>query len=144
MEFAKCFFLSKTDLIDANNNLPENIVDGIWDKLNLTAMIILIAMAVISIVAVISYYTWYNERPGRHYTPQKWCMIFAIEVLLVLIVSAGVAYGFYPSGDFKKLLNYEIQMVLLNTLYSLIPYFVLSWFWCQFGWPTNAYRYIKF
>ena len=67
VEIAKWFFLSKTGLIDANNNLSDDIIDGVWDKLNLTALIIFITMAVISIGAVISYYTWYNERPGRHY-----------------------------------------------------------------------------
>lgn len=144
MELAKWFFLSKTGLADANKNLSDEIINAIWDKLNLTALIIFIAMLVISIGAAILYYTWYNERPGRHYTPQKWGLIFAIEILLVLLVSTGVAYGFYPSGDIKKVLSFEIQMVILNTVYSLVPYLFVSWLWCQLGWPTNAYRFLKF
>lgn len=144
MELAKWFFLSKTGLIDANPNLSEEIIDGIWDKLNLAAIIVFLAMISISAGMAVYYYTRYNENPGRHYTPQKWGLLYGIEVLLVIAVSIVVVCVFHPTGDFKKVLNYEIQMIIVNTLYSLVPYLFISWVWCQLGWPTNAYRYIKF
>lgn len=145
VEFAKWFFfLSKTSLIDANKNLSEDAINGIWDKFNTMALILIIIMLVVSVFSAIYYYTLYNESPGRHYTPQKWALIYCIEILVVFVGSLVTVFALHPSGDINKVLGSEIQMIVINTLYSLAPYLLISWLWCQLGWPTKAYRCVKF
>ena len=38
----------------------------------------------------------------------------------------------------------ELKIALANAIYSIIVYVLISWIWCQFNLPTNAYRYLKF
>lgn len=145
MEFAKWFFfLSKTDLIDANKGVSSQITDGIWDKLNTISIIVFAAMIFLSFAAAAYYYTIYNDKPGRHYTPYKWGFIYALQLLLILVITIGMVFAMHYPGDYKKVLAYEIQIIILNTIYALVPYFILSLAWCNFGWTTNAYRFLKF
>lgn len=145
VEFAKWFFfLSKTSLIDANNNLSEDAINGIWDKFNTMALIVIVLMLITSTAMAVYYYTLYNEYPGRHYTPQKWGMLYCLEILVVFVGSLATVFALHPSGDINKVLGFEIQIIVINVLYSLVPYLLVSWLWCQCGWSTKAYRFVKF
>ena len=38
----------------------------------------------------------------------------------------------------------EFKIALINMAYALIPFLLTSLAWCNFHFPTNAYRYLKF
>ena len=89
------------------------------------------------------YYKPFNDKPGRHYKPKYWIYFLLTTFVLTLLVTLGCECAIaQPKLDGSFVL--ELKIAVANAIYSSFIYIFVSWIWCQFNLPTNAYRLIKF
>ena len=89
-----------------------------------------------------TYYKPYNEKPGRHYKPKHWWIFGGITFVVTFVITLIAVYFMVPpkiDGSFVL----ELKIAVANAIYSSLVYALISWIWCQFNLPTNAYRYLK-
>ena len=114
-----------------------------WNKLESGSLIIVLIFIVLGILLAVYYYQPYNNIHGRHYTPMHWLGFLVGTFILTFLVTWGFEYfAVPPKLDGAFIL--ELRIALGNALYATLLYFIISWIWCQFNWPTNAYRFLKF
>ena len=115
-----------------------------WSNLEASSIIIVGIFIVLGLIMAYTYYKPFNDKPGRHYKPKYWWIFLGITFILSFLVTLGAAYFMVPpkiEGTFIL----ELKLALANAIYSsIIVYILVSWIWCQFNLPTNAYRYLKF
>ena len=114
-----------------------------WSNLEASSIIIVGIFIVLGLIMAYTYYKPFNDKPGRHYKPKYWWIFLGITFILSFLVTLGAAYFMVPpkiEGTFIL----ELKLALANAIYSGIVYVIISWIWCQFNLPTNAYRYLKF
>ncbi len=114
-----------------------------WSNLEASSIIIVGIFIVLGILMAYTYYKPFNDKPGRHYKPKYWWIFLGITFILSFLITLGAAYFMVPpkiDGSFVL----ELKIALANAIYSNIVYVLISWIWCQFNLPTNAYRYLKF
>ena len=115
-----------------------------WGNLESWSIIIVLIFILLGAIMAWSYYKPFNEKPGRHYKPKYWVIFGVITFVLSFLVTLGFEYFALPpklDGAFVL----ELKLALANALYSTLGvYLFVSWVWCQFNLPTNAYRRIKF
>lgn len=113
-----------------------------WYKLESWSWLIVLFLFFFGIMLAIYYYNPHNNMPGRHYTPKHWVLFLIVTFFLTLLVSLGFEYfAIPPRLDGAFIL--ELRIALGNAVYATLLYFIISWIWCQFKLPTNAYRLIK-
>lgn len=126
-----------------DNETLYNQARGFWSKLEASSIIIVGIFIALGIIMAYTYYKPFNDKPGRHYKPKYWVIFLGITSILSFLVTLGAAYFMVPpkiDGSFVL----ELKIALANAIYSIIVYVLISWIWCQFNLPTNAYRYLKF
>ena len=114
-----------------------------WSNLEASSIIIVVIFITLGLIMAYTYYKPFNDKPGRHYKPKYWWIFLGITFILSFLVTLGAAYFMVPpkiEGSFIL----ELKLALANAIYSGIVYVIISWIWCQFNLPTNAYRYLKF
>ena len=114
-----------------------------WNHLSQSSLLLFIGGLVLALLVVFSYYTWFNNQPGRHYKPKYWWLGMLMEALLVFIYTLIVEWIVAkPQLDGAFVL--ELKLALCNILYGTGLYALISFVWCNFNcFPTNAYRYLK-
>lgn len=113
-----------------------------WNNLENSSLVILLIFIVLGIALAAYYYQPYNNMPGRHYTPKHWLIFLIGTFILVLAVTLGFEYiAVPPKLDGAFIL--ELRIALGNAIYATVLFLFISWVWCQFKLPTNAYRLIK-
>ena len=126
-----------------DNETLYNQARKFWSNLEASSIIIVGIFIVLGIIMAYTYYKPFNDKPGRHYKPKYWWIFLGITFILSFLITLGAAYFMVPpkiEGSFVL----ELKIALANAIYSGIVYVLISWIWCQFNLPTNAYRYLKF
>ena len=114
-----------------------------WGKLEASSIIIVGVFIALGLVMAYTYYKPFNEKPGRHYKPKYWWFFCGVTFVLAFGVTLMSVYFMVPpkvDGAFVL----ELKIAIANAIYSSLVYVLISWIWCQFNLPTNAYRYLKF
>ena len=125
------------------NETLYNQARKFWINLEASSIIIVGLFIVLGLIMAYTYYKPFNDKPGRHYKPKYWWLFLGITFILSFLITLGAAYFMVPpkiDGSFVL----ELKIALANAIYSIIVYVLISWIWCQFNLPTNAYRYLKF
>ena len=125
------------------NETLYNQARKFWINLEASSIIIVGLFIVLGLIMAYTYYKPFNDKPGRHYKPKYWWIFLGITFILSFLITLGAAYFMVPpkiDGSFVLVL----KIALANAIYSIIVYVLISWIWCQFNLPTNAYRYLKF
>lgn len=92
----------------------------------------------------IYYYTIYNKKPGRHYTPIQWGYGGIASLVIVFFFTIITAFVIQKPGNIEGLLMLELKLAFVNTLYAAGGYLVVSFIWCNVPkFQTNAYRFLK-
>ena len=126
-----------------DNETLYNQARKFWSNLEASSIIIVGIFITLGLIMAYTYYKPFNDKPGRHYKPKYWVIFLGITFILSFLVTLGAAYFMVPpkiDGSFVL----ELKIALANAIYSIIVYVLISWIWCQFNLPTNAYRYLKF
>jgi hypothetical protein len=118
----------------------QEIAQKFWNSLNSSCLFFILVLVGVSLLLCISYFTWYNEMPGRHYKPSHWFGFYIVTVLVSFFGTAALGYLLNKTSlDGSAFLIWEIAFG--NLIYSILLYGLFSCFW--FLWlPTNAYRLI--
>lgn len=124
------------------NEALFNQAKAFWRNLESLTVVTLIIFVILVIGFAIYYYTRYNNRPGRHYKPERWLIFLAITFASTFLVTLGIEY-FLVKPVLKGSLMLEVKIALCNAIYASVLYFVISVVWCNIL-PTNAYRLFKF
>ena len=112
-----------------------------WNKLDNASAFIVILFVVLGVTLAAYYYTLYNDKPGRRYTPKQWAIMLLITIIATFIFTLAVeCWAIEPrlNGAFWL----EFKIAAINALYAAGVYFVTSLIWCNW-FPTNAYRFLK-
>lgn len=126
-----------------DNETLYNQARKFWSNLEASSIIIVGIFITLGLIMAYTYYKPFNDKPGRHYKPKYWVIFLGITSILSFLVTLGSVYFMVPpkiDGSFVLVL----KIALANAIYSSIVYALISWIWCQFNLPTNAYRYLKF
>ncbi len=126
-----------------NNEALYKQAQSFWNQLESSSIVIVLIFAVLGILMAYTYYQPFNNKPGRHYKPKYWVISLAVTFVLTLAVTFGFEY-FAHAPKLKGSMLLEFKIAIANSLYATLLYVVVSWVWCQFKLPTNAYRLIKF
>ena len=127
-----------------DNETLYNQARKFWSNLEASSIIIVGIFIVLGILMAYTYYKPFNDKPGRHYKPKYWWIFLGITFILSFLVTLGAAYFMVPP-KIEGAFILELKLALANAIYSsIIVYILVSWIWCQFNLPTNAYRYLKF
>lgn len=126
-----------------DNEALYNQARSFWAHLESQSIVFLIIFIVFGALLAWAYYMPFNEKAGRHYKPKYWAIFMVCTLLLVFTVTLGFEY-FAAAPKLKGALLLETKIALANSLYATGVYVLISWIWCQFNLPTNAYRLIKF
>ena len=125
-----------------DNETLYNQARNFWGRLEASSIIIVGIFIALGIVMAYTYYKPYNEKPGRHYKPKHWWIFGGITFVMSLVITLLAVYFMVPpkiDGSFVL----ELKIAVANAIYSSLVYVIISWIWCQFNLPTNAYRYLK-
>ena len=124
------------------NDSMFNQAKTFWSQLDSVAWFLFVVAAVIGVCLAALYYTWYNNQPGRHYKPKYWWAF-----LVVSLASTLVGTLLIELASAKPVLDgafwIEMKIAFFNMLYSLLPYLLVSFVWCNTPLSTNAYRFLK-
>lgn len=123
---------------EGNDNL-QKLSRILWNNLNGIAPLFLIIAILVGVGICALYYGPYNNRPGRHYKPQKWCLfMFLCFVVTLLLTFFAESFFVKTALEGAKMIMFWIS--LQNAFYSVvIVYLFVSFIWCKFG-HTKAYR----
>lgn len=113
-----------------------------WSQLDNAAWGVLGITLMAGIGFAFYYYTVFNNTTGRHYKPKFWWLFMLLTSLTVLVVSL-ILELIMASPKLEGAFAVEMKVAFISALYSLIPFLVVSFSWCNFSLPTNAYRYLK-
>ncbi len=137
------YFVSKNDFISQfkeNESLYKQ-AKTFWNHLEgLSPWCYAIAI-LLGIALAWGYYKPFNEIPGRHYLPKYWCRFLIVAGLLAAIftfVLEFVVANPKPDGA----LGIEAQVALINAVYTVVLYLLVSILWCVSN-KTNAYPFYK-
>lgn len=126
-----------------NNERLYNQARSFWNQLENFSIVAIIIFVVFGLLLAFSYYKPFNELPHRHYKPRYWVIFWVSTIILTFIVTFLVLY-ISNEPKLQGSLILELKIAFANSLYAGVLYLVVSWIWCQFNLPTNAYRLIKF
>ncbi|MBQ2886743.1 MAG: hypothetical protein IJE43_23755 [Alphaproteobacteria bacterium] len=126
-----------------NNDALYKQAQAFWKQLDVSSIIFVAIFLLLGIVMASIYYKPFNDKPGRHYKPKYWIYFLLTTFVLTLLVTLGCECAIaQPKLDGSFVL--ELKIAVANAIYSSFIYIFVSWIWCQFNLPTNAYRLIKF
>lgn len=126
----------------ADNKALYNQARAFWNKLENVSSVIVLICFVLGLAIAAYYYSQYNNKPGRHYTPKHWLIWLAVTVVATLVLTLGFEY-FAVAPKIKGSFILELKIAFGNAIYASVVYFLTSVVWCNFG-KTNAYRLFKF
>ena len=113
-----------------------------WNQLDHTALFIFIGAIVLGALIAVYYYTLYNQKAGRRYQPKHWWMWLLITFVAALTITFG-AEMLIAKPQLDGAVWLELRIALGNAVYAFLTFLAVSFSWCNFGWRTNAYRYLK-
>ena len=134
----KPFVGTEAKFLDNYPPETQDIAQKFWNNLNDSCLFLILFFILVSIILCVYYFTFYNEKPGRHYKPSHWGGFYIATLVFSFIGTAVLGYLLNNTSlNDSSYLIWEIA--LGNLLYSFLLYGVLSfvWFWKL---PTNAYR----
>lgn len=125
----------------SDNKALYNQARAFWNKLDNASAVIVFVFIVLGITLAAYYYTEYNNRHGRRYTPKHWAIMLLVTVTVTFLVTLGFeCWAVEPKLNGAFLL--ELKVAAANALYAAGTYFVTSFVWCN-CFRTNAYRFLK-
>ena len=145
LSFYKFIAGTMTDFLSQykNNVALYNQARAYWSKMESFSAIILLIFIFFGIVMAFWYYQPYNNRAGRHYKPTNWLYFLLGTFVLSFLVTWGFEYlAVPPKLDGTTIL--QIKIAMGNAICASFLYILISWVWCQFNFPTNACRFLKF
>jgi hypothetical protein len=126
-----------------NNEHLYKQAQTFWSQLDNAAWVAFGLAVVIGAGMAVFYYTAYNNMSGRHYKPKFWWIFMALALVATSVVTLVVEL-MLASPKLDGAFWVEFKIALINMAYALIPFLLTSLAWCNFHFPTNAYRYLKF
>ena len=126
-----------------NNETLYDKARAFWGDLESHSIVFIFLFLGIGIGIAYFYYKSFNNKPGRHYKPIHWWKFLALTFFISILLTLGVEYILIPP-TIKGSFVLELKLAFANAIYSSLVYVLISWIWCQFNLPTNAYRYLKF
>ncbi len=132
-EFAQTF---------GDNEYLRKPADNFWRSLENSALWLILIFLILGIFCSVSYYTWYNNLPGRHYKPLHWVGWLIVCCISAFLISIGVEFLLLKTNlDNAGIVISKVS--LCNALYASGVYFLISLVWCN-CFTTNACKFLKF
>ena len=125
----------------SDNKALYNQARGFWNKLENASTFIVIIFIVLGVALAVYYYTQYNDKPGRRYTPKHWAFMLLGTVIVTFFLTLLFEY-FAVEPKLKGAFLLEVKVALANALYAAGIYLLTSFVWCN-CFRTNAYRFLK-
>lgn len=122
----------------SGNKALYNQARSFWNDLDNVSAIIVIIFIVLGMTLATYYYTQYNDKPGRRYTPKRWTLMLLVTAGVAFFVTLGFEY-FAVKPKLNGAFWLELKIAAVNSLYAAGIYFVTSFVWCN-CFRTNAYR----
>lgn len=146
MSIDQLFFLlpSKGEFLShfAYNEHLKAQANQVWRQLDDYAVWVLVGSIAIGVMCAVSYYTWYNEMPHRHYRISHWARWLVLAFVATLIAAVGFGYLAITTNINSGLDSLYWRCALNAALYSAMAYLLLSVLWCNL-WSTNAFKFLK-
>lgn len=140
IDLYKPFVGTESKFLDSVPQGSQDIAESYWDSLNSACLFIVIFLLLASIGSCVSYFTWYNDIPGRHYKRTHWWGFFIFNAVFSVLGTAALGYILTsPTVKGSSWLIWDIA--LGNCIYAVAIFVILSVIWWLFL-PTNAYRLI--
>lgn len=115
---------------------------SLWSKLDSACIYFLLIAIGVGVIIAIYYYYDYNRRPGRRYRISRWLIWLGISALVTFVLTM-VLGNIIVKSNISEVQSFLVTISLINSLYSVITYFVISFIICNIPVPTNAYRFLK-
>ncbi len=112
-----------------------------WRSLEGYSLFIVFLFIFLGAVLAVTYYTYWNNKPGRHYKPKDWLIYLLATFIICFLVTFGIEYLLCPP-HLSGAVSLELKIAFGNALYSVGIYLIVSFIWCNLL-PTNAYRIFK-
>ena len=126
----------------ADNKNLYNQARKFWNDLEGISLILILIPVCIGIVGAVYYYKWYNNKPGRRYTPIHWLYLFVGTILATLFITWVVEF-FMVDPKLSGAQALEWKIAFGNAIYASGIYFLISLIWCN-TMQTNAYKMFKY
>ena len=127
-----------TDALDAST---QEAGEEYWHTLDKACLVLFLAMLIITIGLCVLYFTYYNNRPGRHYRVSHWVR-FYVGAITASFVSTWLLSYILATPTVKGAEWLVFDIAIGNLEYSIILFLFMSIIWWRYL-PTNAYRVIK-
>lgn len=125
----------------SENKALYNQARAFWNKLDNSAIVIVLMFIMLGIALAAYYYTSYNNKTGRRYTPKHWVYLLIATLIITFLATFAFEYiAVTPKLDGATWL--EVKIAFANALYAGGIYLLTSFVWCNWL-PTNAYRLLK-
>lgn len=118
-------------------------IEEVFTSMDNCEIWLIVSFLLITIVACISYFTWYNKMTwplGYHYRKSHWIGWFVFALVLIAIVTL-IICSFIETNNIS-IGEFITGYVVGNLLYGCIVFLLLT-FVCHNCMTTNAYRFWK-
>lgn len=123
-----------------NEELLEK-ANSFWKEVESYTLCYILTFVIIGIVLALVYYTYYNNKPGRHYHPKYWLM-FGCFSLVFSFVATWLCQLLLLGTEIQGAVRLELTISSVNVLYVALLYLVMSVICCN-TLSTNAYKIFK-
>ncbi len=137
------YFVSKNDFISQfkeNDSLYKQ-AKTFWKHLEGLSLGYYAIAILLGIALACWYYKPFNESPGRHYLPKYWCRFLILAVFFAAIFTFVLEFV-VAKPQLDGALGIEIKVALINAVYTVVLYLLVSILWCVSN-KTNAYPFYK-
>ena len=127
-----------------DNEQMTKLVKAYWYQLQSYGLWFFLIAAVVALLLAYYYYGPYNNRPGRHYKSKYWLTRggMAAACAFALTFCVGLTIKCHIPSIWRETIG---RITLMNGVYSIVVYLILSFVVCQFPmtFKTNAYPVLK-
>lgn len=123
------------------NEVLYNQARTFWRNLEGCSVVLIILSVLVSILLAWFYYIPFNNQPGRHYKPSCWLGFLITTGVAIFCLSLG-AECLVATPKLDGAFLVELKIAILNGVYSLFIFVVLSFIICKCC-TTNAYPFYK-
>ena len=128
-----------------DNDAKLNAAKQFLNSLSNCELLLFLICVFVTIMACVSYYTWYNRlvKPfGYHYRRRHWAAWLAITLVVTFCVAKFACIPLLKNVGLEGTDDFILRLYIGNAVYALVIFLFASIVWCNFL-PTNAYRWFN-